>query len=87
MNTTVEIKMSIHKLFMRQMSPRNKDERLQVIYEANVTTLNTSKNFTLGYLILFLHSVIIIISVILETGVMKKALSFQNILGACKKVV
>ena len=34
---------------------RNKDEHPQIIYEANVTTLNTFKNFTLGYLILFLQ--------------------------------
>ena len=71
---------------------RNKDECLlenksltsRVIYEADVITL---RSFILGYLILHLKSVTITISVILETGVMRKVLSFETIFGACKKVV
>ena len=45
------------------------------------------ESFILGYLILHLKSVIITISVTLEISVMRKALSFQNIFGASKKVV
>ena len=74
---------------------RNKDEcplenkclTPQVVYEADVITVNTSRSFTLSYLILHLKSITITITVILETGIMRKALSFQNIFGACKKVV
>ena len=57
------------------------------IYEVDIIILNTLERFIVGYLILHLKSVTITISVILKTGVMRKALSFQNIFGACKKVV
>ena len=46
-----------------------------------------TKNVILGYLILDLKSDTITISEILETGIMRKALRFQNIFGTCKKVV
>ena len=45
------------------------------------------EKFILGYLILNLKRVIITGSVILEISIMIKALSFQNISGAGKKVV
>ena len=58
----------------------------RVIYEADCITLNTSRKFyILGCLILHLMNVVITISV-MRKGVMRKALSFQDIFGACKKV-
>ena len=56
----------------------------RVIYEADVITINTSRKFYIGLSDTPFKERD---SVILETSVTRKALSFQNIFGACKKVV
>ena len=70
-----------------ECSLENKCLTPRVINEADVITLNASRKFYIGLSDIHSKSVIIIISVILETSVTRKALSFQNIFGACKKVV
>ena len=74
---------------------RNKDEypleniclTPRVICEVDVITLNTSRRFYVGLSDTKLKSVIITISVILETNFTRKILSFQNIFRACKKMI
>ena len=80
MNATVESKDEC-PLEQKWLTPR-------VTYEADVITLNTSRKFYIGLsdLILDLKSVIITISVILETDAVRKAQCFQNIFGVCKKL-
>ena len=49
------------------------------------STQTPPKSFILDYTILHLNSVIITTRVILEICIMRKALSCQNVFGACKK--
>ena len=57
------------------------------IYEADVINLKTSRKFYIGLSDAPFKERYKTISVILETSVTRKALSFQNILGTFKKVV
>ena len=67
----LENKYLTHELFMRQMS----------------SPITRPESFILGYLVLHPKSVIRTINVILKTRFMRKAMSFQNIFEACRKVV